>query len=140
MSERTNAREEAAANFANGTAMSKFSKQNLSGAKLTGEMVLWGREQYAAGLLNMRQLAAIQMVSRETVARYIRGETWKELGLGAGEHQEAREEAIRRMAEATAPAHDSPQIQASLARLAKLMNSDGLKEDQDNGEDPKQTD
>lgn len=117
--------------------MTKFSRQNLSGAKLTGEMVLWGREQYELHLqrrgqgMNMRQIAEVQMVSRETVARYIRGETWKELGLGAGEHEQARESAIERMSAATAPANDSPEILASLARLQTLMGNPDKEDSQD---------
>jgi hypothetical protein len=103
-----------------------FSRQNLSGAKLNGEMVLWGRKQYQLHIdtqgrqgMNMRQIADVQQVSRETVARYLRGETWKQFGL-PGEHEAAQEQRIENMAKQFAPALDSAEIQASLAKLARL--------------------
>jgi predicted transcriptional regulator len=113
----------------------KFGLQNIRAGKLTPDLVLWGREQYDLHVrtrrtqgLNMRQIAEVQQVSRETVARYIRGETWKQYG-GPGEHENAtavssaiefHDIALARQAIATAPASDSAVIQASLAKLAQL--------------------
>jgi hypothetical protein len=117
----------------------KFSKGNNSSAKLTPEQVVWGREQYDLHIrtrgregYNMRQLADIQEVSRETVARYIRGETWKQYG-GPGEHQDAtapssaaelHDAALQRQATLMAPAPQSAEIQASLAKLGTLLKKE----------------
>ena len=119
----------------------KFGLQNIRAGKLTPDLVLWGREQYDLHIrtrgregLNMRQIAEVQQVSRETVARYIRGETWKQYG-GPGEYenattpsaaQEFHELALERQAIMTAPANDSAEMQASMAKVAQKLAKLGL--------------
>jgi hypothetical protein len=68
----------------------------------------------------MRQIAEVQGVSRETVARYIRGETWKSIAIDGDALADDRDAALERQAIAMAPAIDSAVIQASLAKLAQL--------------------
>jgi len=86
--------------------------------------VLWIREAYDRRELNQRQLAERFNVSRETIARIVRGETWKQFaGPGTDRptvDQNQIEEALEDIAIRTAPALESAEIQASLAKLAKL--------------------
>ena len=98
-------------------------QNRLGRAKLTAEMVQWGREQYALGLMNMRQIAQAQGVGREAVARYIRGETWvnaAEMPPGfvtpsMAEHQQGA------LVQAHMPQEVADAaVQASLARLMKM--------------------
>lgn len=124
------------------TGSGKFQPNNHSGAKLTAQAVVWGREQYDAHCrtkgregMNMRQIAEIQGVSRETVARYLRGETWKSVAMLDDVLADDQEAAQERMAQAMAPSQDSAEIQASLARLmGKLeIQSQPKEKDDDQG-------
>lgn len=111
-----------------------FSKGNLRGRRLSPEQVLWGRAEYdkhvasqgRAGL-NMREIAEVQGVSRETVARYLRGETWKQFSSGFRESQEMHEMALQQKAQLEAPSANSAEIQASLAKLAQLGIDSGAR-------------
>jgi hypothetical protein len=110
--------------------MTLFSKHNVRASKLTPEMVIWGREQYRLHLetrgmegMNMRQLANLQQVSRETVARYIRGESWQGLEQGLNNLAEQRDQIAQRMAPVLAPSTESAEIQGSLARLSRLIGT-----------------
>lgn len=104
--------------------MPSFNKGNIRGGKVTPMEVLWIREAYDRRELNQRQLAERFNVSRETIARIVRGETWKQFaGPGTDRptvDQNQIEEALEDIAIRTAPALESAEIQASLAKLAKL--------------------
>jgi hypothetical protein len=105
-----------------------FNRSNIRAAKLTPEQVVVIRELYNAGR-TQRELCQAYGVSKETIGRIVRGESWIAYG-GPGEHRGATElpveanldlAAHEQIARQPPTAQTEAEIQASLARtMAKL--------------------
>jgi hypothetical protein len=110
--------------------MTKFRLGNIRNAKLTPEEVVEIRERYWHGMESQGALCRAYNVSRDTIGRVVRGESFQEYG---GPVPGGREKpAAQRLAEAgedralmnDAPEPDGAAIAASLAKLNTLLPPD----------------
>lgn len=108
--------------------MAQFSKYHTRAAKLLPEQVVQIRELYHKFNRSQASLSREFGVTEGTIGRIVRGTSWQAYG-GPGEHVGAREAsdaqllheaALEENARINAPAMDSPEIQESLAKLARL--------------------
>lgn len=113
--------------------MTRFSIQNIRAGRLTPAQVLRIRELYWQQNFTQRKLCAMFNVSIGTIGRIVRGESWRAFG-GVGTHANATEQPAAQglLDEALvrgAPAADSPEILASLAKVQALLDEDKPKEE-----------
>jgi hypothetical protein len=107
----------------------RFRLGNIRGAKLTPEQVVEIRERYWRGMESQGALCRAYGVSKETIGRVVRGETFQEYGgpvPGGREKPPAQElaEAAEDHAALSAPEPDGAAIAASLAKLNTLLPPD----------------
>ena len=110
--------------------MTKFHLSNLRGAKLTPDQVTRIRERYWNNMESQSALCREYGVSKETIGRVVRGETFQNVpgpvpgGRQKPEAQVLLESAQDHAAMSSAPEPDGAAIAASLAKLNTLLPLD----------------